>query len=481
MARKEVAPVPTNRGQGSFRAGAPTPRSEPVCRQAVLLIHGIGEQEPMSTLRSFVLALVGNRDYRSKPDDLSRSFELRRLTSERKTSRVTDKGEPVEVTEKTCFFEYYWAFRLRDTTSRHIRGWAWRLLRASYGAVPKRLRKIWLVSWATLMLLGVTALLLVTLVVIRLITTAALWTEVETVLTIAAAGSLVLTVLAAVASAPMLYWVGDAARYLNPAPGNVAERQAIRRDGVKILHGLHRARDNGGPKYERILVIGHSLGSIIAYDLLRFYWAEVNERIPFEPGTEAFAALDKLRQAGDRRSGDPAGYRKAQDVLFASLPRDCPWRISDLVTLGSPMTYADILLASSGDELDDRTQQRELPTCPPVLDEDSDAYWFDNADGSRVLHHAAHFAVTKWTNLFFRGDALSGEIPSSFGWGVDNRLPGTFPVRHRRWERKLRSHTRYWPRSTADPVSDTVDALRKIIFRAKLGRSGERERDAPIS
>ena len=59
--------------------------NKPKSRQAVLLIHGIGEQRPMSTLRSFVAALVGN-SFRSKPDDLSKSFELRRLIYEKKSA-----------------------------------------------------------------------------------------------------------------------------------------------------------------------------------------------------------------------------------------------------------------------------------------------------------------------------------------------------------------------------------------------------------
>ena len=58
-------------------------------RQAVVLIHGIGEQRPMATLRAFVKWLLpahdknddyyGKDDYYSKPDQISDSFELRRI------------------------------------------------------------------------------------------------------------------------------------------------------------------------------------------------------------------------------------------------------------------------------------------------------------------------------------------------------------------------------------------------------------------
>lgn len=60
-------------------------------KQAVVLIHGIGEQKPMSTLRAFVSAVLppaaaGKPQFRSKPDRMSELFELRRLTSTGRSS-----------------------------------------------------------------------------------------------------------------------------------------------------------------------------------------------------------------------------------------------------------------------------------------------------------------------------------------------------------------------------------------------------------
>ena len=48
-------------------------------RQAVVLIHGIGEQRPMGTLRAFVDAMLEPRTFHSKPDTVSDSYELRRI------------------------------------------------------------------------------------------------------------------------------------------------------------------------------------------------------------------------------------------------------------------------------------------------------------------------------------------------------------------------------------------------------------------
>ena len=51
------------------------------CRQAVVLIHGIGEQRPMDTLRSFVDAFLCFGTYYNT---LSQSYELRRIKLRRR-------------------------------------------------------------------------------------------------------------------------------------------------------------------------------------------------------------------------------------------------------------------------------------------------------------------------------------------------------------------------------------------------------------
>ena len=64
------------------------------------------------------------------------------------------------------------------------------------------------------------------------------------------------------AQALVLRIVTDAARYLDNTPENIGERQIIRAECVKFIRQLNESAD---PKYDRIVVIGHSLGSVIAY------------------------------------------------------------------------------------------------------------------------------------------------------------------------------------------------------------------------
>src|SRR5262249_24245572 len=98
-----------------------TAASTPKKKIAVILIHGIGEQRPMETIRSFVAAawsqdgeVHGKRDAQiwSKPDDISESFELRRLTTD-----FSKAGERVD------FFEYYWAHLMSGTELIDVGDW----------------------------------------------------------------------------------------------------------------------------------------------------------------------------------------------------------------------------------------------------------------------------------------------------------------------------------------------------------------------
>src|SRR5262249_1376115 len=84
---------------------------------------------------------------------------------------------------------------------------------------------------------------------------------------------------------PMLLgWVGDAARYCGRSPDNPIERQQIRAEGIKLLDRLHTQLDSKkNLEYERIVLVGHSLGSVIAYDLLTNYWTSVNTKLRIAP------------------------------------------------------------------------------------------------------------------------------------------------------------------------------------------------------
>lgn len=101
------------------------------------------------------------------------------------------------------------------------------------------------------------------------------------------------------------------------------------------------------------------------------------------------------------------------------------------MTVGSPLSKADVLLAYDEQALEQKKQRREAPTSPPVFEVDKPGvdggvYRFSfPADAEvRIPHHAAVFAPVVWTNIYFPsfaivfGDMISGECAPQLGRGI---------------------------------------------------------------
>jgi hypothetical protein len=425
-------------------------------KQAVVIIHGVGEQKPMETLRSFVDA-VWTRDTAihdpsatqgahallwSKPDTVSESFELRRLTTPQNTSHID-----------TDFFEFYWAHLMTGTSYGHVIAWARSLLVRNPRTVPKQLR---LTYGVVLILLVIAAALAVYAVSAR-----------------AAGGpsamppwlSLVLSVaIVPLAGAIVKNVVGDAARYLYAAPTNVQRRHEIREAGVKLLKALH---DRG---YHRIVVVGHSLGSVIGYDVLTYAWPAFNQQEPTSP-VPAMQALDQLERIAVAGDADVDAVHAAQRHYLEELRANGnQWRVTDFITLGCPLVHAPILLAHDADDLHRKQADREFPTCLPTLEtltrDHKEVHRFSfelTPGGYRVPHHAAMFAPTRWTNLYFpnslivKGDLIGGPLSPVFGGGIRDVAVSTS-----QWAGFL-SHTLYWRYPSLKPAPAHIEALRKAL------------------
>ena len=119
-------------------ADAAKPRIH-VRRQAVVVIHGIGEQRPMGTLRNLAATLVGERQM-SRPDRAGGLWEIRRLRAVVPPLQ-DDDGDVVE----TDFYELYWAHLVRNTHWQSVLYWVWHLCRQKVRpdhAQRARLRKL---------------------------------------------------------------------------------------------------------------------------------------------------------------------------------------------------------------------------------------------------------------------------------------------------------------------------------------------------
>ena len=455
-------------------------------KQAIVLIHGIGEQKPMGTLRRFVTAVLGVKpngqdSFWSKPDRMSELFELRCLSSIGRTS--------------AHFYEYYWAYNVEGTTVRHVLSWLWTLVRRSGKDVPESARTLWLMARAL-------AILVLTLVVTGGVGAMEKWfsdiPKFTPVWLLMAGSALVLQFY-------FTRYLGDAARYCSAVPENIRLRQTIRKEGLTLLRTLHERGD-----YDRIIVVGHSLGSVIGYDLITRLWQEYNDKYPALEETAGKAAIraaldrnespqpavrDQISHVGERLSANSdeaevAEFQQTQKSVWLELRKlGNPWRITDFITLGSPLTHAMLLLADSREDFEGRQRQRELPTCPPQRDQKGYAYSprqpLDLGEGKKFtplfLHHAAPFAATRWTNLYFPtvlgffGDFVGGPLRPVFGNGIRDvkvRTEGYGGLANI----TLLAHTEYWR-----PADNGDSRLSLPVLREALALSQLRNFRGPVA
>jgi hypothetical protein len=484
--------------QSSGEAAAGSPTSPPIGgKQAVVLIHGMGNQSPMETLRPFVEAVWTSETAKLPPG--SPDVHLTWSQHDRKSGdmelwRITTNADAKGV--RTDFFELYWADMLEDTKLDDVVWWLKRLLVRPWGAVPKRAqqRQTWCVAQVVVVLL-MAALLGWGLLLLQTLRTlpnsfwcAALW-------------------LVATVAGGLLFWMlrrnifiqiaGDAARYLTPAPSNIGARKRIRVAGLRLLQALHQ--DNA---YDRIVIAGHSLGTVVGYDILSYYWADINDKIHHDPNNPALRAVER---AGDHLLKNPspttrAAFRQSQRSYCHEIAARTggAWKITDFITMGSPLSHAHVLMVNDRQALmasedrairaswiqawwrgfdDDfpgdaaiasmfraRAAQRELPLCPPLTESKIHFTYQPKPDDPSLVvpHHAALFAATRWTNIYAScshvlwGDVVGGPVAPLFGPGVEDvALTSLAAVRF--------AHTHYWDEGAA--TAPHLVALRNALSR----------------
>jgi len=64
----------------------------------------------------------------------------------------------------------------------------------------------------------------------------------------------------------------DVVRYLDTSPRSYSVRKNIREGMVDFLESLHKLG-----RYERIIVVAHSLGAYVAYDGITYLWTRMNQ------------------------------------------------------------------------------------------------------------------------------------------------------------------------------------------------------------
>ncbi len=438
-------------------------------RQAVIVVHGIGEQRPGQLLRQFVTNVFDRAGevHFVKPDYVAPLFEMHMAT--------VPRNEGTRPT--TDVYELYWAHLIRDTTVAQVYGWMFRLMISRGDNIPQTLIHL---VWG-LRATGIAAILGLAWLMTKDVSG---WLMSLGLGSLAALPALATIALKAFRDQFIVGYAGDAARYLEPRPENIARRQEIREAGAQLLDALH---DSG--RYSRIIVYGHSLGSVIAYDMLSHAWTRRSRRRDAQSQTSS-RALRALEDLLNPRSKVTAAV-SAEDVqpmqhaAWLEYRRNgFEWLVSDLVTAGSPLTHARWLL-----NLDEKTQfadlvrERSFPTCPPQTETIASpvpklhrqVFTFTHAYEDEynprakrsvlVPHHAGLFALTRWTNLYFPysglidGDPIAGPLSAQFGaWVRDVRLPAA----------KGFAHSRYTDRDLDPQAVSQVRAALNLPFQRPL-------------
>jgi hypothetical protein len=185
---------------------------------------------------------------------------------------------------------------------------------------------------------------------------------------------------------------------------------------MRLLKQLHEPDLERG--YDRIVVLAHSLGTVVAYRLLAHYWGSVYHQLDLTGTTAAAGSVEKAAAelATHPDAQHVGAWREAVRGYWAALnargKQPSPWRISDFVTVGSPLTYASLLMENSDREFKQQVQlYKRYPSSPPQL---------RTANGKIFEglwpHHSAMFAATCWTNLYFphrgvvNGDIIGGKL-----------------------------------------------------------------------
>src|SRR5882672_1179264 len=303
-------------------------------KTAVIVIHGVGEHRPMGTVSGFTRLLAGNY-FRSKPDPDSSFLELRRLSTfvddpARIDAKLVQdaKDHVTGYPPSTVFYEFYWAFHYRDTKPGLVIQWSlstvWKLFRSGQLRMVRRPVLHIIAALIAAVVAFFVAIFLICLGISRLIRPDRNWL----VGAASIAGGTVLPFIFNTFFKPFLVsWAGDAARYFGASPDNPIERQQIRKEGIDLLRRLHLP-DKNNRTYDDIVIVGHSLGSVIAYDIIMNYWIEVHRQIQIEENNHVLMAIENLPGANapttatawDIPSTAPTEkYQRMQEELVQSL------------------------------------------------------------------------------------------------------------------------------------------------------------------
>lgn len=143
----------------------------------------------------------------------------------------------------------------------------------------------------------------------------------------------------------LLQYVGDVAAYISAHTVSKFQevRDAIQARTLEVTDAVYRVREGARFAYPGVVVVGHSLGSVIAYDALNAMLVrDALEEPPLEvaPRTRLFltfgSPLDKTAFIFRAQRRHPAGAREALAAARQPMILDYRWRPVRWINLHSP-------------------------------------------------------------------------------------------------------------------------------------------------
>ncbi|GAB5456549.1 MAG: hypothetical protein Hens2KO_27780 [Henriciella sp.] len=125
--------------------------------------------------------------------------------------------------------------------------------------------------------------------------------------------------------------MADTARYLSERPKDVKLAREIREQGVHFINDLHTSK-----RYDEIIVVAHSLGSIIALDVLSQVWSRRNKLLSDKEGNKGNGATRNDIEQQYRKIDNATNKLQEAFVHLSNITRGhCKMDIPEKVSHGS--------------------------------------------------------------------------------------------------------------------------------------------------
>lgn len=397
-------------------------------KTAIVVIHGMGNQYPMETITDFVDNLFKkeeNKDNNPKsiysaPERITGSFDQRKLIGFHNNVQYD------------CY-EYYWAHLIKEPSVSDTISWMYKLIWKKEPS--ERLNKY--ISIIRMSSIGL--LLLISIIIFFyywlftwIISCCPLWSHLFFFIVSVVAFYKLRNIFRLLTQS-----FGDVIRYTVPHPSNIEGRQKISNNAVEFLTNLH------DKDYSRIVIVGHSLGSIIAYEMLINTFGHLNK---------LFKNVERIEEKDKEELLEVSREESFNKMQFMGWK----WKVSDFITCGSPLCHAEMILTKNKDLFKNKKELGEYPVSEPIQDSRK-LFYLNKKTKKYIPTHYSVFKYVEWNNIHFENDIIGGKLRALFGQDIHDHPP----IKPKTFKRILASHTQYWNKKQEEKSFKIIEEIIK--------------------